>query len=132
MYIIIEYNNYTDQKNRKELCMLGKYQLSTENVTCTIVLKNLEQYSLLHFIKNLSNYLMSFISCIFHLNFVKNYFSFRVYYAFVTYSEKAEAERAINHGNDQNQVQLDIRFGERKQTQTPYYDLGEFAYLFDF
>lgn len=53
------------------------------------------------------------------------YCSFRVYYAFVTYSEKAEAERAINHGNDdKTQVQLDIRFGERKQTQTPYYDLG--------
>ncbi|XP_050543557.1 peroxisome proliferator-activated receptor gamma coactivator 1-alpha-like isoform X2 [Daktulosphaira vitifoliae] len=51
---------------------------------------------------------------------------FRVYYAFVTYSEKSEAERAINHGNDdQNQVQLDIRFGERKQTQTPYYDLDD-------
>lgn len=53
------------------------------------------------------------------------YCSFRVYYAFVTYSDKTEAERAINHGNDnKTQVQLDIRFGERKQTQTPYYDLG--------
>lgn len=52
--------------------------------------------------------------------------SFRVYYAFVTYSEKSEAERAISHGNDsENEVQLDIRFGERKQTQTPYYDLGK-------
>lgn len=52
--------------------------------------------------------------------------SFRVYYAFVTYSEKSEAECAINHGNDdETQVQLDIRFGERKQTQTPYYDLGK-------
>ncbi|VVC28555.1 Hypothetical protein CINCED_3A009495 [Cinara cedri] len=51
---------------------------------------------------------------------------FRVYYAFVTYSERSEAERAINHGNDDaNQVQLDIRFGERKQTQTPYYDLDD-------
>ncbi|XP_025405174.1 uncharacterized protein MAL13P1.304-like isoform X2 [Sipha flava] len=51
---------------------------------------------------------------------------FRVYYAFVTYSDKAEAERAINHGNDdRSQVQLDIRFGERKQTQTPYYDLDD-------
>ncbi|XP_050431755.1 uncharacterized protein LOC126840203 [Adelges cooleyi] len=51
---------------------------------------------------------------------------FRVYYAFVTYSEKSEAERAINHGNDdESQVKLDIRFGERKQTQTPYYDLDD-------
>lgn len=53
------------------------------------------------------------------------FYSFRVYYAFVTYSDKKEAERAIGHGNDdKTQVQLDIRFGERKQTQTPYYDLG--------
>lgn len=53
------------------------------------------------------------------------FYSFRVYYAFVTYSERSEAEYAISHGNnDQNQVQFDIRFGERKQTQTPYYDLG--------
>jgi len=44
----------------------------------------------------------------------------------VTYSENLEADRAINHGNDdESQVQLDIRFGERKQTQTPYYDLGK-------
>lgn len=51
---------------------------------------------------------------------------FRVYYAFVTYSENSEADRAINHGNDdESQVQLDIRFGERKQTQTPYYDLDD-------
>ncbi|XP_025207979.1 uncharacterized protein LOC112603566 isoform X2 [Melanaphis sacchari] len=51
---------------------------------------------------------------------------FRVYYAFVTYSENLEADRAINHGNDdESQVQLDIRFGERKQTQTPYYDLDD-------
>lgn len=54
------------------------------------------------------------------------FYSFRVYYAFVTYSENSEADRAITHGNDdKSQVQLDIRFGERKQTQTPYYDLGE-------
>jgi len=51
---------------------------------------------------------------------------FRVYYAFVTYAERSEAERAISHGNhDQNQVQFDIRFGERKQIQTPYYDLDD-------
>ncbi|KAL4090038.1 hypothetical protein QTP88_024944 [Uroleucon formosanum] len=51
---------------------------------------------------------------------------FRVYYAFVTYSENSEADRAITHGNDnESQVQLDIRFGERKQTQTPYYDLDD-------
>lgn len=57
---------------------------------------------------------------------ILTHYSFRVYYAFVTYSENSEAERAINHGNDdKNQVQLDIRFGERKQTQTPYYDLGK-------
>jgi len=43
----------------------------------------------------------------------------------VTYSEVSEAERAISHGNqDKTQVQFDIRFGERKQAQTPYYDLG--------
>lgn len=61
-----------------------------------------------------------------------NFFnSFRVYYAFVTYSEKSEAENAINHGNDdETQVQLDIRFGERKQTQTPYYDLGNVIQTF--
>ncbi|XP_060875036.1 uncharacterized protein LOC132948541 isoform X2 [Metopolophium dirhodum] len=51
---------------------------------------------------------------------------FRVYYAFVTYSENSEADRAIAHGNDDDtEVQLDIRFGERKQTQTPYYDLDD-------
>ncbi|XP_008188897.1 uncharacterized protein PFB0315w isoform X2 [Acyrthosiphon pisum] len=51
---------------------------------------------------------------------------FRVYYAFVTYSENSEADRAIAHGNDdETEVQLDIRFGERKQTQTPYYDLDD-------
>lgn len=51
---------------------------------------------------------------------------FRVYYAFVTYSDNSEADRAISHGNDdESQVQLDIRFGERKQTQTPYYDLDD-------
>lgn len=58
------------------------------------------------------------------------FYSFRVYYAFVTYSENSEADRAISHGNDdESQVQLDIRFGERKQTQTPYYDLGK-QYIF--
>lgn len=60
---------------------------------------------------------------IFNCNF--SYFSFRVYYAFVTYSEHSAAEYAIAHGNDdETQVKLDIRFGERKQTLTPYYDLG--------
>lgn len=55
------------------------------------------------------------------------FYSFRVYYAFVTYTEKSEADRAISHGNDdETQIQLDIRFGERKQAQTPYYDLGNF------
>ena len=59
-----------------------------------------------------------------HIFFI--FYSFRVYYAFVTYSENSEADRAIAHGNDdETDVQLDIRFGERKQTQTPYYDLGK-------
>jgi len=74
----------------------------------------------------LTQYYSSF-SWLFHVT-VLIFYSFRVYYAFVTYTDATEAEQAIKHGNDdKTQVQLDIRYGERKQTQTPYYDLGCFV-----
>lgn len=103
--------------------MLDRYQSNWERDTCINVSRSLEQYSLSHFIKNQSTETILFKKLLFLL-FILLFYSFRVYYAFVTYSENSEAERAISHGNNDEIYQLDIRFGERKQTQVPYYDLG--------